>query len=226
MIRSAEKESRCQRLLAELYRPLKDARGWLEDSNLEYLGEPPEKHRFALRAFTDNIVMGWPLRNSAGAALRRALEKVSWFQIDMATHGFFVRGAITVGEVFIDDIAVFGPALLDTYDAEREHAVMPRVILTARAAQAEQEYRATDPLSQYTLRDADNRLFVNYLEAATHNEQLMENLITQHRNQVTSKLEEFKADAKIWSKYRWVAEYHNSFCDRHPEYFGDKKIMW
>lgn len=230
MTRRAERDKRSQALLDELYEPLRNARESLEDANLEMVNDPTQKDRFALRGFTDNIVMGWPLQSStvtaAGSALRHALAKVSLFQLDMASRGFFFRGAITVGDVFIDEFAVFGPALLNAYDAEREHADTPRVILTASALATECEYRAnyphseSYPLSQYLRADTDDRRFVNYLNAGL----LDPELITQHRDAVAAKLKEFETNTKIGRKYRWVVEYHNSFCAEHAEQFAQQNV--
>ncbi len=228
MTRSAELENRSQILLDELYGPLKTAREWLEDAYIE-LSESTPKDRFVLRAFTDNIVMGWPLTVSAvGPALCHALRKVSSFQLDMATRGFFIRGAIAVGDVFIDEVAVFGPALLDAYEAEQVYADTPRVILTDTAEKAEADYRTiypkseNYPLSEYLSKDKDkdNRWFVNYLTSGLQVEQLVAN----HKDVVSAKLKEFHADRKILKKYQWVAQYHNSFCDEHAERFGQQKL--
>jgi len=230
MTRRAERDNRCQALLEELYKPLRNARESLEDANLEMVNNPTQKDRFVLRGFTDNIVMGWPLQSStvtaAGSALRHALAKVSLFQLDMASRGFFFRGAITVGDVFIDEFAVFGTALLNAYVAESEHADTPRIILAACAATTECEYWASCgnpesyPLSQYLRADTDNRRFVNYLNAGL----LAPTLITQHRDMVVDKLKEFQTDTKTRRKYRWVAEYHNSFCAEHAEQFAQQII--
>lgn len=230
MIKRAAREQRSQALLTSLYGPLKNAREWLEDAYLEFIGESPQKDEFALRAFTDNIVIGWPLQtstpSSTGSALYRALKKVSSFQLDMATRGFFVRGAVSVGEVFIDDIAVFGPALLDAYEAEQERADTPRVILTSSAVEAERRYRATYPssesyaLSRFIRTDADDERFISYLDA----DFLDDVVIAQHRDAVEAKLNQFKGDTRICHKYRWVAEYHNSFCVQHTERFGQHQI--
>ena len=48
MTRKAEDEGRSQALLAELYEPLKVARGWLEDKNL-ILDNRSRHDRFVLR---------------------------------------------------------------------------------------------------------------------------------------------------------------------------------
>ena len=146
--------------------------------------------------------------------------------MDMALRGFFVRGAISVGDVYIDDIAVFGPAHLNAYEAEQKQAITPRVILANSAVEAACEYQATypesesNPLSQRVRLDSDDLRFVNYLDFASHDV----TLITQHRDIVSTKYQEHEADLRIQSKYCWVAKYHNNFCAEHSEKFGQLNI--
>lgn len=224
LTQKAESDGRSNEFLNDLYGPLKTAKECLADENLELFG--PQKDEFVLRAFTDNIFMGWPVQTSSISAfaskLRSALAKVSAFQLDMAIHGFFIRGAVSFGDVFIDDIAVFGPALIDAYLAERSLVDTPRVMLTARASRKVREHRKIYRRQQrhafydYLCIDNDRCYFVNYLAVGLSNP----DLIARHRDSVMRKLKEFRANEKLLRKYQWVAHYHNSFCRKHDDQFG------
>lgn len=229
MTEKAEKEGQSQNFLDQLYGPLKTARECLEDTNL-LLNELTQKDEFVLRAFTDNVFMGYPLQTSAtssvGSVLRRALSKASAFQLDMAINGFFIRGAVALNEAFIDEIVVTGPALMEAYSAEQVDADYPRVILTSTAYDEVTRYGTSHPkpqdnqLSDYLRLDVDGRQFVNYLTAGL----LDANLVARHRDAVIAKLKEFQADSKILKKYQWVAQYHNNFCAEHVEQFGHLRL--
>lgn len=222
MTNKANRSGQDQSFLDELYEPLRIARRWLTDENIE-IDEPTQKDEFVFRAFTDNIVMGWPLQTTSvsavGSTLRRVLSKVSAFQLEMAIHGFFVRGAVSVGRVFIDDIAVVGPALTDAYLAERAVVDTPRVMLTSSGARAVMAHRKAygkgkqNPLSEYLCLDSDDCLFVNYLVAGLSNT----DLIARHRDVVLSKIKEFQRDIKLLRKYQWAAQYHDEFCIEHAD---------
>ena len=129
-------------MLANIYGALDAGRGWLEERLPK--GEPYEvelnrafsKDRYALKAFTDNIVIGWPIRDDAESEMSDAYWKLIDFQLHMALAGFFVRGAIAIGDAYVDDVAVFGKALLEAHDAESKIARDPRIILTAPARDA------------------------------------------------------------------------------------------
>lgn len=47
----------------------------------------------------------------------------------MALQGFFIRGGLSVGTLFVDDNCVYGEALIDAYELESKVAVNPIVIL-------------------------------------------------------------------------------------------------
>ena len=46
--------------------------------------------------------------------------------------------------------------------------------------------------------------------------------LLKHKAVVEQKLSEYKSKPPIWSKYAWVAGYHNYFCDAHSEWFNDE----
>ena len=56
-------------------------------------------------------------------------------QLQLVGRGFFVRGAITIGEIHIHDGMIFGEALVHAYELERDRAIDPRVVLSDDARQ-------------------------------------------------------------------------------------------
>jgi hypothetical protein len=111
MAREAHTSGQENEFLGRLYAALEKGRQWLDpDKWMEKGGLPKfgRKDFYALKAFTDNIVLGWPIRDDAEIELGQAFSAISWFQFEMVSAGFFVRGAISVGNLYMDDIAVFG----------------------------------------------------------------------------------------------------------------------
>lgn len=138
IILDSETKGTEQATLHELHAALTKGRKWLDkmDDEPEELGHFGKQHDlYALKAFTDNIVMGWPVRDDAEIEIGDAFDKVSSFQFQMAIKGFFVRGAISVGDAYVDDIAVFGGALIEAYEGESMLARDPRIILTSTAVE-------------------------------------------------------------------------------------------
>src|SRR5437879_6285601 len=114
-----------------------------------------------------NIVMGWPIRSDGEAELGSAFSALSWFQFEMVNAGYFIRGAISVGNVYLDDIAVVGGGLIEVYEGESSLARDPRIILTKSAMEAVKEhlnyYGAASgggshaPQNRELLKDADGQ---------------------------------------------------------------------
>jgi len=45
---------------------------------------------------------------------------------------------------------------------------------------------------------------------------------TCHKKKIEEKLADYKSNPPIWSKYAWAANYHNTFCDLHSNWFSDE----
>ncbi|CAO4172355.1 hypothetical protein EEDFHM_02073 [Methylorubrum populi] len=80
----------------------------------------------AISAFSDNVVAS---QRYDADALQDFIDTIGRYQFAAALNGFFIRGAVTVGDLFHDRTSVFGPALIRAHDLESREAKYPRVIL-------------------------------------------------------------------------------------------------
>lgn len=218
--------------LQRLHDALSRGRRGLEDLDLpEDLRLFGEKDSYALKAFTDNIVIGWPIHSDAEIEFGSAFAQLSTFQFEMAIRGYFVRGAISVAPAYVDDIAVFGDALWQSYEGESKHARDPRIVLTTSAVDAARKHLeyygvpAHAPHARDILCDSDGQWFLNYLDCvliAEDEHGPFYDEFMQHKAAVEEKLRLHRTNPPIWSKYAWVASYHNYFCDIHQRYFGNE----
>jgi hypothetical protein len=173
---------------------------------------------YRVRIFTDNIVIAYPIAQDGEMELGLLFNQLAIFQTLLATHGFFARGGVAIGEATIDEDIVFGPGLVKAYELESTKARDPRIVLSPEAETAVKthlEYYAdqTDaPQTSEFLVDADGQLFINYLHAALLDDEPRVDIIQSHKQQVESQLSAMLNQPQIWSKYAWVASYHNFFC--------------
>jgi hypothetical protein len=189
-----------------------------------------KKDLYRIRIFTDNIVIGYPVRDDAESELGRVFSLLAYFQLEMVMHGFFLRGAIAVGDLFMDDIVVFGKGLIEAYRGERDKARDPRIILTDSATKAVEKhlkYYASpshSPQARDLYIDADGQYFLNYLDtiliAEDEHGPFYEEL-DKHKRAVETCLDKYRSRPAIWSKYAWAANYHNFFCDQ-SHYFSEE----
>src|SRR5665213_149009 len=233
LINEAERSGRQEELLNSLYAALLAGRNGLEGrgTGLPELKKYGSKDLYVLKAFTDNIVIAWPIRSDAEVELGDAITKLIYFQFSMSLKGFFVRGAIAIGNAYVDDIAVFGDALNDAYLGESKFARDPRIILTESSAAATKrhlDYYAKarhSPQARYLLQDSDGKWFLNYLEAvmiAVNEAGPFYAEFMQHKSAVEVKLQRYANDPVIFAKYAWIANYHNFYCDLHGHFFSEE----
>jgi len=86
-----------------------------------------------VKAFSDNVAIGYPVPNGDGwHEFGWLMDLVSEFQCRLSTEGYFVRGGIDLGYLFMDDVTVYGPALVDAYKLEQDRSREPRIVLSNR----------------------------------------------------------------------------------------------
>ena len=181
--------------------------------------------RPAARFFTDNVVIADSLHWQTDlSGLQIFLMDVAALQWELIENGYFLRGAVEIGDLYMDNEVVFGPALLNAYDAEAKTAKWPRVVLAKRASQCAQE--ALDAgLHLPLVGDADGRLSVDYLEdrvfIAGGDDRPFDEIVVKHKEIVQQQLERFRNEPDIWMKYYWVGQYHNAFCDKFEIHLAD-----
>jgi hypothetical protein len=207
-------------LLARLRAALSSAYAEFRD---DLWGRPIQIKTWVVKAFTDNIVIGHPVylkEPDAEAELGAVLLAVREYQLTMVNAGFFVRGGISIGQLYMDDEIVFGDALIDAYTAESTLARDPRIVL-AKSVQPylEQQLKfygipAEAPHNRVLLRDVDGQIFVNYLGAIFDDDLSRPRIreLENHKKAIEEKLQRHKNEPPLWSKYAWAANYHNFIC--------------
>jgi hypothetical protein len=231
MILKSETSGLQPELFQSLYRALNKGRKWLGDELgpqelRETLQKFKKKDFYALKAFTDNIVIGWPFRGDSDgwSQFNDLCFTLAWFQFELIREGFFIRGAVSVGDAYVDEIAVFGSALTDAHHGESFLARDPRIILTESAVEAVERYLdyghpRSSAVKTDVLKDSDGQYFLNYLyyvffvgDKGNYKDLFL------HKTRIEEKLKEHEKNPSVWSKYAWAAGYHNFFCDLHSSH--------
>ncbi len=225
LVKNAEEESKSQELLTKLHRALNKARRHVDpDRSDSIVNSFRDKDLSAFRAFTDNIVIGHPIHDDGEIELGNIFNDLSYFQMIMTIEGFFIRGAISIGDLYMDDITVYGSGLVEAYEAELNLSRDPRIILAESARTAVNQhleyYGGGDhaPQNRDLLKDSDGQYFVNYLDTIIpEHDCVYEDELRKHKEIIEKKLIEYKNKPPIWSKYMWAANYHNYFCEENSQ---------
>lgn len=163
-----------------------------------------------IRFFSDNFVMA--LQANKHEASDKILETIAWICNHFLRCGYKPRGGITKGQFFMDDIFVWGSALVDAYLLESKEAIYPRILIDERIVS-----EASDHLSNWMIyRDEDDKLCLNYLKAFGGNRESwirdIDNML-QRVEQEINELEqkpEFEDKAKIMKKLIWLKKFEEN----------------
>ena len=106
LVKEAEAENKGQEFLSSLYSVLDKGKKWLSgESVIIKIGK---RDTYAISTFTDNIVIGYPIRSDAETEFGSIFFKLCYLQLEMVLAGFFIRGAISIGKLYLDDLVVSG----------------------------------------------------------------------------------------------------------------------
>jgi len=126
---------------------------WSESSNIIF------------KIFSDNILICQKLSTTIekrSKEIKSLIYCVAHFQELAASDsvGWLVRGGISIGQLFIDDIMVWGKALLASYNLESNIAIYPRIVLDTSVTEF---LLSSEELHDFVRCDVDDICFLNYL---------------------------------------------------------------
>lgn len=123
--------------------------------------------------------------------------------------GWLIRGGITIGELFIDDIMVWGNALLKAYDLENNIAIYPRIVVDSEILH---EINKDKALHEFIQQDFDNIIFLNYLSIWHFGGQMLMNGFNIMQDELSGKYTE-----RVYQKFCWHMNYVNRELDKKNE---------
>lgn len=149
------------------------------------------------------------------------LQALSVLSLSLVHHGFLLRGGIARGDVYHRNGMVFGPALIEAYELERDVACAPRVILSEELSK---EFKEWGSLFERPWReDCDGLLFFNFLPPFLGNRvfqeqtELWQRVLLPVRELIIKQALRYRERPKIFSKYRWLARYFDEVCAENPQ---------
>jgi len=208
----------------------------LAESIAQFNGSTDESMLY-FKSFTDNVVLAHPrFSDDMESEFGFILWSVNEYQFQMALKGFFIRGGLAVGQLFMDENSVYGAALLEAYRLESKIAVNPVVVLcddTMKLVDKHIEYYSGEiaPQLRHVLKGPDGRYFLNYLTECIiegdDGDYLNAESLCLHKEQIEKALKIYAGIPTVFSKFAWLAAYHNYFCDTvssYPEYKASLKV--
>lgn len=191
-----------------------------------------------MKFFTDNMVVAYPLpqpedhHGEPQLALSTIFTTFSLVQIILARYGFFLRGAIAIGQHFQDDDIVYGDAFLEAEGLDRSGEPPRLVIAPSLEPLILEELEHPSGccfLRRWLLEDPqDHRIYLNYLRGACPEfpPEFHSGTFAVHWAWVSYYLQKYRSDRSVWQKYEWIAGYHNYVCTSLAEEYSPGEPDW
>ncbi|QQS34789.1 MAG: hypothetical protein IPM56_11005 [Ignavibacteriales bacterium] len=151
------------------------------------------------------------------------LIDVLHLQFELVHKGIFIRGGLTIGEIYNKDNFIFGPGLVSAYELESKVAIYPRIVVPKELVEmvknvpalkafhhgVDDELEYINGLLKY---DVAGFYFIDYMKASESEiepEDYLAFLMT-HKNNIKANLALYNKDDSVLPKYKWLKRYHNS----------------
>lgn len=181
--------------------------------------QAPGFDRPQIKIFSDNILVALPcdLTHRKKDALFAVAVMGAALQADFLVHGWLIRGGISAGDFFMDDVMVWGSALVRAYKLESEVAYFPRVVIDPALAQECE----LDLMIQYASKinsygcifgkDNDGMIRLEIMPDMWPNTTLA--IFKEFESGILEKqLEENHGNTKVCQKWLWMDHYVKERC--------------
>lgn len=211
-----------------------------------------DQKNYTSRAFSDTSIICGPYDSHHDLSFITTWIMMYQFLL-WREKQIFIRGAITYGDLYVDEGIIFGPALINAYHLEKDtqKAIWPRVLIDQSLLnKSTPEERKRDFL-EFLKQDDENLVYLDYLREWFHQTILIDNkrvvgerkqdigspatFFMEHKNAImvqVNKAAELKNQdecEEIIRKYVELSKYHNSTINLFrrviEELLGDNGII-
>ena len=173
-----------------------------------------ENKDIEFKIFSDNVIIAKKLSDEKVQRkrdIRSLLMCAGSFQEQAASEsvGWLLRGGISIGQLFIDDVMVWGEALLKSYYLEDKVANYPRIIIDKRVIG---EINKDSQLIEYIRKDFDGLYFLNFLNDCHFCGEMLMNGFENMQKEIGKSIDE-----RTYQKFCWHMNFVNSELDRKDE---------
>lgn len=196
-----------------------------------------DKPNLNVKIFSDNILVSIevnPEYEESLLDLDYLLHFVIYFQLYALTHAaWLLRGCITMGELYIDNVFVWGKGLVHAYELESNIAIYPRVIIDKQNTELSSRLailNSIEPSSAVnTVTDSDGCQFLSFedISLSKSEEERLSGLKNRYDWLIDDYFKKQFPNPKIQQKIHWIVNYHNYVCTKknHPEYIVDVTLL-
>jgi hypothetical protein len=166
-----------------------------------------------VKTFSDNFFAAIPIAATPNTSQEQWVgyflyEVIQQIKLMFLLCKLPIRGGVTIGNLFINERALLGPAVPRAVHLESKAAIYPRVVVDKNVMDLLPTIRNFESEEHPMIYTAeDNIPSLNYLGLDNF-------LMKTHYRIIQEKLVEFSNDKKILLKYQWLEKYHLAMVDR------------
>lgn len=175
------------------------------------------------------------IKKNSNNLLQTALYNTSLITLELLNEGYLIRGGVSYGQAYYDDMSFFGPAVEDAYLIESTKAIMPRIMIDPKIGKGlfDFEKKIYDEvfapgsiasiiqkrsyIPTIAISDSNdfilNKLYILEMEGTIN----LNGIVLSHaqmKNNInvilTEKLKKPSLDSRVIEKLEWMQKYINS----------------
>lgn len=212
MIQDYEQSGDSFSLISKLSLAVKETKDFLQE------GWSWEEDDFFVRVFSDCICISIPEKIEN---LDAFLQLLAYIQANLIKKEICLRGAAAIGKFFADENIIFSSGLIKAYEMEKSIAKFPRIIIprdfwsyVIRNGYDEDTIWFKDEYIWVDYKDGQS--FIDYMNFMPYNRSNDKSHngrdLINHKIFIDMCLNKYRLETKLYEKYEWLANYHNSWC--------------
>lgn len=178
-----------------------------------------------VKIFSDNLILAQKLDGQNDqTVIKSFLQIISVFQfVAVCERAWPLRGGITIGGLILDDVIIWGQALLRSYALESCTAIYPRIVIDSNPDVLTVFSKYGIGIGTYFRLDSDGQYFLNYLSYFPNYCDLQKCMFDSFNRMLTlAKGKNNTIPVRIFQKLCWHKHYVNEIFriwgSNHPEY--------
>jgi len=178
-----------------------------------YISDVNEIDDFEIKIFSDNVVIAQKVHEEKLAdQIISMVNLIGQIQFHaLMQFDFWLRGGVTIGELYIDNSVVWGMGLIEAYYMENSLANYPRVIISKKILSMYEELNTKSfNLSALLKQDIDGLYFIDFLLAAPNIKLIptISEILSEKREASVNEPDRVK------QKVNWLINHFNEQCRR------------
>ena len=166
--------------------------------------------KLKVKVFSDNILIAIP---SPAINDLTSLQTILSFAASIQLKAFIeynwlIRGGVSYGYLYLDEVFVWGDALLDAYRIESTVAKYPRIVISGDIISELDDENINRLNICYD--DSDGCYFLSYME---HSNMIkFEGELDSLNERCQNLIKKYSSEPEILPKYIWLRDYHHHLC--------------